>query len=85
MATIVTASQIRTRGVSRLEEVTEAGEAAIISVRGNHRFVVLSVEQYSYLRECEMEAAIAETERDLANGNSIRESVKDHIKRVSTT
>ena len=84
MATILTANELKTKGVSRLEEVTGAGEEAIISVRGRHRFVVVSIEQYNHLRECELEAAIAETERDLANGNTIRESVEDHIKRITS-
>ena len=84
MAKILTANELKTKGVSRLEEVTSAGEEAIISVRGKHRFVVVSIEQYNHLRECELEAAIAETERDLANGNTIQESIEDHIKRIAS-
>jgi len=83
MARILTANELKTKGVSRLEEVTSAGEEAIISVRGRNRFVVVSIEQYNHLRECELEAAIAETERDLANGNTILESVEDHMKRIT--
>ena len=83
MARVLTANELKTKGVSRLEEVTSAGEEAIISVRGKHRFVVVSIEQYNHLRECELEAAIAETERDLVNGNTIQESIGDHIKRLA--
>ena len=84
MAKVLTANELKTKGISRLEEVTSAGEEAIISVRGKHRFVVVSIEQYNHLRECELEAAIAETERDLADGNTVQESVEDHVKRITS-
>ena len=84
MAKVLTANELKTKGISRLEEVTSAGEEAIISVRGKHRFVVVSIEQYNHLRECELEAAIAETERDLADGNTVQESIEDHVKRITS-
>lgn len=84
MATVLTANELKTKGITRLEEVTSSGEEAIISVRGKHRFVVVSMEQYNHLRECELAAAIAETERDLADGRVIRESVADHVKRITS-
>ena len=84
MAKVLTANELKTKGITRLEEVTSSGEEAIISVRGKHRFVVVSIEQYNHLRECELEAAIAETERDLADGNVIQEPIEDHIKRITS-
>ena len=83
MDNIITANELKTKGVSRLEELTSAGEEAIISVRGKHRFVVVSIEHYNHLRECELEAAVAEAKNDLASGNTVRESVEDHIKRIT--
>ena len=83
MATILTANELKTRGVSCLEEATATGEEAIISVRGRNRFVVVTIEQYDHLRECELEAAILEAEGDLARGSFVEESVEDHIKRVT--
>ena len=83
MPTILTANELKTKGVSRLEEVTSAGDEAIITIRGKHRFVVVSIEQYNHLRECELEAAIAQTKSDLDAGRTIQESVEDHIKRIT--
>jgi hypothetical protein len=34
------------------------------------------------LRECELEAALAESKSDLANGKFVKETVKQHIKRL---
>ena len=84
MDNVITANELKTRGVSRLDEVTaESGEAGI-SVHGKRKYVVLSVEEYAYLRECELEAALAESRRDLEAGNVIVESVEDHIKRITS-
>jgi len=84
MENIVTANELKTKGVSRLDEIAERGEEAIISVRGKRRYVVLTVEHYNYLRECELEAAINETRKDLDEGRVISESVEEHIKRITS-
>jgi PHD/YefM family antitoxin component YafN of YafNO toxin-antitoxin module len=84
MENIVTANELKTKGVARIDEITSKGDEAIISVRGKQRYVVLTVEHYNYLRECELEAALAETRRDLEGGNVVRESVEDHLRRITS-
>jgi PHD/YefM family antitoxin component YafN of YafNO toxin-antitoxin module len=83
MENIVTANELKKKGISRLDEIADRGEEAIISVRGKRRYVVLTVEQYNHLRECELEAAINETRKDLEEGRTISESVEDHMKRIT--
>ena len=83
MPHLITANDLKTKGVSMLEEVTSSGEEAIITVRGKNRYVVLSVDQYNYLRECELEAALTETLRDVDEGRTYSESVEEHIKRIT--
>ena len=83
MENVVTANELKTKGVSRLEEIVSQGEEAIISVRGQRRYVVLSIDEYNHLRECELEAALHEARRDVENGNVVAESVEDHIARIS--
>jgi PHD/YefM family antitoxin component YafN of YafNO toxin-antitoxin module len=84
MENIVTANELKTKGVARIDEITSKGDEAIISVRGKQRYVVLTVEQYNYLRECELEAALSENCRDLEGGNVVRESVEDHLRRITS-
>ena len=84
MENIVTANELKTKGISRLDEITASGEEAIISVRGKHRYVVLTMEQYNYLRECELEAALVETRDDLKAGNVVEESVEEHLARITS-
>ncbi|TVQ23914.1 MAG: prevent-host-death protein [Spirochaetaceae bacterium] len=84
MENIVTANELKTKGISRIDEITLNGDEAIISVRGKRRYVVLTVEQYSYLRECELEAALVQTRRDLENGDTVQESVEAHMQRITS-
>ena len=80
---MISANDLKMKGISALEaELAERSEA-IITVRGKSRFVVMSVEQYNYLRECELEAALLEVKADLAAGRIISESVNDHVRRVT--
>ena len=84
MENIVTANELKTKGISRIDEITSNGDEAIISVRGKQRYVVLTVEQYNYLRECELEAALVETRRDLERGDVVQESVDAHMQRITS-
>ncbi len=82
MSKVITANELKIKGVAVLDEATSSGDEAIISVRGKNRFVVLPIEKYNYLRDCELGAAINEAREDLRKGNVIRESVEKHIKRI---
>ena len=53
-----------------------------MSVRGKDRFVVMDMAQYHYLRECELDAALAQTRADLAAGRRVQESPEAHLARL---
>jgi hypothetical protein len=78
----IVANDLKTKGIKVIEEALLDQLEAPISVRGQVRYVVMSQEQYQYLRECELEAAIAESKADLAGGRFIKETVVQHIKRL---
>ena len=84
MNNFITANDLKTRGVSVINEATSNGNEAIITVRGKNQYVVIPIETYNYLRECELEAALYESENDLKNGNFITESVEEHVKRITS-
>ena len=79
----ITANELKTRGVSVLEESLLAEPEAVITVRGKDQYVVMHLEQYRYLREMELEAALLETRRDLENGDFVRETAEVHLDRVT--
>ena len=79
----ITANELKTRGVSAVEDRLENEEEVIISVRGKDRYVVMSLEKYAMLREFELDMAVMEARADYEAGNIITESVEDHMKRVT--
>lgn len=82
MATI-TANQLKTKGVSALESIIDGNNAAIVTVRGKDKYVVMDLETYNHLRECELEAAIIETKREVEQGEILDDSIDEHIKRIA--
>jgi hypothetical protein len=80
----LTANDLKTRGVAAIEESLEGQPEAVISVRGKDRFVVMDVAQYHYLRECELDAALAQSRADEAAGRYVAESAQTHMARLDS-
>ena len=78
------ANDIKIRGVSAIEAALADAPEASISVRGKERYVVMEMSHYHYLRECELEAALAQSQADLAAGRFIHESAAEHMASMQT-
>jgi hypothetical protein len=65
-----------------IEAALAESAEAIISVRGQGRYVVMNMDEYNRLRVCELETALYETRQQLATGAFVEESVDDHITRI---
>lgn len=81
----ISANELKTKGVSVIEAVLAHQPEAVISVRGKERFVVMDLEHYHYLRECELESALAQTRTDIAEGRFVRENAESHLARLKGT
>ena len=79
----ISANDLKTKGVAAIEAMLVEHSEAIVSVRGKDRFVVMELAQYNYLRECELEAALAETRADMAAGRFVQESAEAHVARLA--
>ena len=80
----ISANDLKTKGISAIEHALAEAPEVIVSVRGKDKFVVMDLAHYHYLRECELDAALAETRADLAAGRAIQESPADHLARLDT-
>lgn len=78
----ITANDLKTKGVAAIEVALEHQPEAVISVRGKDRFVVMDITDYHYLRERELEAALADTRADVAAGRFVQDSPKEHVARL---
>lgn len=79
----ITANDLKTRGIAAIEaSLVDGRTEAVVSVRGADRYVVMEMAQYQHLRECELEAALAESRADIAAGRFVTESAAAHLARV---
>ena len=79
----ITANDLKTRGIAAIEAMLGDGRTeAVVSVRGADRYVVMELAHYQHLRECELEAALAESRSDIAAGRFVVESPEDHLARL---
>ncbi len=82
MLNSITANELKIKGVSILDQITSEQNEAIITVRGKSKYVVLSIDEYNHLRECELEAALVESKNDIKNNNYKSGTVEDHMSRI---
>ena len=78
----ISANDLKTKGVAAIEAALGDTPEAIVSVRGKDKFVVMEIAHYHYLRECELEAALAQTQADLETGHFVKESPEAHLARL---
>jgi hypothetical protein len=78
----LTANDLKTKGIAAIEASLENQTEAIVSVRGKDKYVVMELAHYHYLRECELEAALAESKANMAHGQFVKESPEAHLARL---
>jgi prevent-host-death family protein len=78
----VNANDLKVRGVAAIESALADEQEVTITVRGKPRFIVVDIDHYQYLRECELENAVQQAKADIAAGRYITESAEQHIKRI---
>ena len=76
---MITANDLKTKGIACLEDSLANQPEAIITVYGKECFVVMKIEHYNYLREMELEAALYKTQQDVTAGRLSKDSVDHHV------
>ena len=79
----ITANQLKTKGVSIIQNNLLKNQELVITVRGKEKFVVMDIKHYNYLRECELDAALNQAKTEYESGNYIKENVDAHIERIT--
>ena len=78
----ITANDLKVKGITAIDELVPENDGVIITVRGKEKYVVLSIEEYNQLRELELDAAIQESQKNIAEGKFFSGSIEDHLKRI---
>jgi len=79
----IAANELKIKGVSALQAAFKSNDEAVITVRGKQKYVVIELDKYHRLCQYELEAALVEARNDIANGDFVKESVSDHMKRIA--
>lgn len=81
MNNTVTANELKTKGVSVIEIYAKKGLETIVTVRGKEKYIIITAREFNRLRECELTAALIESERDIKKGK-YHDSIKKHLKSI---
>lgn len=65
---IITANDLKVKGISSIQKAINADSVAFLSVRGNKKYAVIPIDEYNSFRETELSKAIKESEKDIKNG-----------------
>ncbi len=76
---IVSANDIKTKGVSLLDKLFESVSEVIINVRGKNKYVVIDIERYKNLRTLELDRLYEETMQEIKEGRFKTQSVEEHL------
>jgi hypothetical protein len=76
----IAANDLKTKGIKALEDTLRKQSQVSLSVRGQIKYIVMSQDYYNYLRECELEAAFAESKAKLRSGDFVKETIAEHLK-----
>ncbi len=78
---MISASEVKKRGVKIFAEALEKADEVTINVRGKNKYVVMSIERYEELRAKELDALYSEIMEDIKNGK-YHTDIEKHIKNI---
>ena len=81
---MISANEVKKRGVSIFDEMLDKFSEVIINFRGKKKYVVIDYERYKNFREYELEKAYREVMQDIEKGDYVISSAKEHIKRLKS-
>ena len=76
----IAANDLKTKGIKVLEDTLRTQSPVSLSVRGQIKYIVMSQDYYYYLRECELEAALAESKAKRRSGDFVKVTIAEHLK-----
>jgi len=79
---IITANDVKKRGVSLFDELLNKFDELIISVRGKNSYVVIDMNRYEKLRALELDDAYLDVMKDVKNGDYQILSAKEHMNHI---
>ncbi len=80
--TKISATDLKAHGARAIQDALAEQAEAMISVRGRVRYVVVDVDRYIYLKECEQLKARAAAQADYEASRFVKETASAHLSRL---
>ena len=78
----IEASSLEVQGIGVIEDAFKDQPKAVLLTNGQVNYVVVTQDHHQYLKQCEIQAALAASRLDIANGRFVKETVADHVSRL---
>ena len=75
---MITANELKTKGIKAIEEQLAQTPEAAITVHGKVKYVAMTIEQYDKMRLAELEVAYMLCKKDIEDGN-YSTSLEEHF------
>ena len=79
---MITANELKIKGVKAIEDGLKDRPEVAISVRGRVKYVAMTVEQYEQMRVAELEMAYQAVIQDINSGKFVTETAEEHMNRL---
>lgn len=79
----ISVNELTKECISAIEGNFDDSDQLKITVNDDEHFVLVRLEYYNYLRECELQLARFQAKEDIKTGDFVIENVDDHIKRIT--
>ncbi|MCB4204648.1 type II toxin-antitoxin system Phd/YefM family antitoxin [Deferribacterales bacterium Es71-Z0220] len=79
---IISANQLKQRGISLINELAQKFDEIIVSFRGKNKYVIMDIERYEKLRESEIELAYQKALKDIEN-KKFHSDIENHLENIS--
>jgi PHD/YefM family antitoxin component YafN of YafNO toxin-antitoxin module len=76
----ITASEVKTKGVSIFDKMLKRFDEIIINVRGKDKYVVIDIDRYNEFRQNELDLAHLKVMQDIQDGKYKSQTASEHIK-----
>ena len=79
---VISANEVKTKGVSIFGKLLSKFDELIINVRGKDKYVVIDIERYKKFRESELDLAYMNAVQDIKEGRYKVQNASEHIKEL---
>ncbi|OPX55143.1 hypothetical protein SAMN02745127_02246 [Oceanospirillum multiglobuliferum] len=76
---IISANDVKTKGVTFFAKLLKSADELIINVRGKNKYVVLDIERYQAFRQQELDLAHLLAMQDIEAGRCKTQTAKEHL------